>query len=135
MLTVHFEAAVHLHRTIQYIKESGIKAGVSINPATPVQSLENILEDVDIVLLMSVNPGYGGQEFIPGTIGKIRLLRKMISDAELSAVIEVDGGIKPSNAKEVADAGAEILVMGSAFFNSGNYSETMGKINEIFGNR
>ena len=135
MLTVHQEAAVHLHRTIQAIKENGIKAGVSINPATPVHTLDCILPDVDLVLIMSVNPGFGGQQFIPGSIQKISLLRKMISDAGLPAAIEVDGGIKPSNAKEVANAGADILVMGSAFFNSGNYQETMGKLNEILGNR
>lgn len=135
MLTVHYEAAVHLHRTIQIIKENGIKAGVSINPATPVRSLEYILPDIDLVLLMSVNPGFGGQEYIPGTTGKIRMLKRMISDTGSSAVIEVDGGIKPSNAKEVVDAGAEILVMGSAFFNSGNYSATMGILNELFKNR
>jgi ribulose-phosphate 3-epimerase len=135
ILTVHFEAAVHLHRTIQWIKESGLKAGVSLNPATPIWNLENILHDVDMVLLMSVNPGFGGQEFIPNTLDKLRLLKKMMADAGLSPLIEVDGGIKPDNAREVADAGADILVMGSAFFNSGDYSATMGKLNALFGNR
>jgi len=135
MLTVHYEASVHLHRTVQIIRENGVKAGVSINPATPVRSLEYILPDLDLVLIMSVNPGFGGQEFIPGTLGKIRMLKRMIADTGSSAVIEIDGGIKPSNALEVVDAGAEILVMGSAFFNSGNYSATMGTLNELFKNR
>ncbi len=132
ILTVHCEACRHLHRTVQLTKESGVKAGVSLNPATPLWNLENILQDVDMVLLMSVNPGFGGQDFIPGTLGKIRLLKKMISEAGLSVPIEVDGGIKPSNAKMVADAGADILVMGSAFFNSENYAVTMKRLNELF---
>lgn len=131
-LTVHYEASIHLHRTIQQIKESGIKAGVSINPATPIWNLENILYDLDLVLIMSVNPGFGGQEFIPRTIEKIQLLKKMISDRGLSPLIEVDGGVKLENAKEIIDAGADILVMGSAFFNSDNYESTVKKLNEIF---
>jgi ribulose-phosphate 3-epimerase len=134
LLTVHFEATVHLHRTVQAIKEGGIKAGVSINPATPVWTLDNILSDVDLVLLMSVNPGFGGQEFIPGTLEKLRLLRKKISEAGLPSLIEVDGGVKPGNAKEIASAGADILVMGSAFFKSGNYASTMEKLNGLLGN-
>jgi ribulose-phosphate 3-epimerase len=135
ILTVHCEACVHLHRTVQLIKESGVKAGVSLNPATPVGNLEDILHAVDLVLLMSVNPGFGGQEFIPRTLGKIARLREMISKSGASALIEVDGGVKPENARQVADAGADILVMGSAFFNSGNYEGTMEKLNEILGNR
>jgi ribulose-phosphate 3-epimerase len=134
ILTVHCEACRHLHRTIQMTKESGIKAGVSLNPATPLWNLENILHDVDMVLLMSVNPGFGGQDFIPGTLEKIRLLKKMTAEAGLSVPIEVDGGIKPANAKMVADAGADILVMGSAFFNSENYMVTMKRLNELLGN-
>ncbi|MBI5639230.1 MAG: ribulose-phosphate 3-epimerase [Nitrospirae bacterium] len=130
-LTVHYEASIHLHRTVQWIKESGIKAGVSINPATPVGSLESIIRDVDMVLLMSVNPGFGGQGFIPGSIGKLQVVRKMITDAGLSTLIEVDGGVKPDNAKEVADAGADILVMGSAFFGSGNYTKLMERLNGL----
>ena len=134
-LTVHYEASVHLHRTVQSIRESGIKAGVSLNPATPVRSLEDILDAVDLVLLMSVNPGFGGQAFIPRTLHKITQLREMIGRSGASPLIEVDGGVKPENARQVADAGADILVMGSAFFNSGNYEETMEKLNEILGNR
>ncbi len=134
-LTVHAEACIHLHRTVQYIKQNGVKAGVSINPATPVLHLENILSDIDLVLLMSVNPGFGGQEFIPFTIEKIKAVKKMLSDAGAAALIEVDGGVKIENAREIADAGADILVMGSAFFKSDNYSKTMETLNEILGNR
>lgn len=134
-LTVHAEASVHLHRTVHRIKESGIKAGVSINPATPVMSLHDIAADADMVLIMSVNPGFGGQTFIPHALEKIRQLRRTLSDKGFSTLIEVDGGIKPDNAREVAAAGADILVMGSAFFTSGNYAETMAKLNEITGNK
>lgn len=134
-LTVHSEACIHLHRTVQYIKQNGVKAGVSINPATPVLYLENILSDIDLVLLMSVNPGFGGQEFIPFTIEKIKAVKKMLSDTGAAPLIEVDGGVKIENAREIADAGADILVMGSAFFKSDNYSKTMETLNEILGNR
>lgn len=134
-LTVHAEASVHLHRTVHLIKESGIKAGVSINPATPVTSLYDIAGDADMVLIMSVNPGFGGQSFIPHALEKIKQLKKIISGKGLSTLIEVDGGIKPDNAREIADAGADILVMGSAFFTSGDYSQTMARLNEITGNK
>ena len=134
MLTVHYEACRHLNRTIQRTKELGVKAGVTLNPATPVGNLEDILPDVDMVLLMSVNPGFGGQDFIPGALKKIRSMKNMIAGAELSVPIEVDGGIKPGNARAVADAGADILVMGSAFFNSKDYMITMKELNEILGN-
>lgn len=133
-LTVHLEASVHLHRTIQWIKESGVKAGVSINPATPVWSLEHILLDVDMVLLMSVNPGFGGQEFIPQVIEKIKFLKSLLNDKGLSTLIEVDGGIKPDNAKYIQSAGADILVMGSAFFHSGDYKTFMKNLREYLGN-
>lgn len=134
-LTVHSEAAVHLHRTVQWIKDKGVKAGVSINPATPVSQLESIIADIDLVLLMSVNPGFGGQKFIPATMGKIRKTKTMISAAGSHALIEIDGGVKQENAKEIADAGADILVMGSAFFESGDYKETMEKLNDKLRNR
>jgi ribulose-phosphate 3-epimerase len=134
-LTVHIEASVHLHRTIQYIKKKGTKACVSINPATPVLALEDILHEVDMILLMSVNPGFGGQEFIPHTIEKIKLLKKMVLGKKVSPLIEVDGGIKLDNAKEIADAGADILVMGSAFFSSDNYELTIRALNETLGNK
>ena len=133
-LTVHCEASVHLHRTVQWIREKGVKAGVSINPATPVALLENIIGDLDLVLLMSVNPGFGGQKFIPMTLEKIRQVKKMIREAGVSPLIEVDGGVKLDNAKEIADAGADILVMGSAFFASGDYKKTMEKLHGILGN-
>ena len=135
ILTVHFEASVHLHRTVQWIKESGVKAGVSINPATSIWNLENILHDVDMVLLMSVNPGFGGQEFISNTLEKLRLLKTTMTEAGLSPLIEVDGGVKIDNAKEIVDAGADILVMGSAFFSSHNYRQTIETLGEILGSR
>ena len=133
-LTVHLEACIHLHRTINYMKDKGVKAGVSINPATPISSLEEIIHDLDLIVLMSVNPGFGGQSFIPHALEKTRLLKKMITEKNLSALIEVDGGVKPENAKEVAAAGADILVMGSAFFGPKDYSGLMKKLNEILRN-
>ncbi|HXX56535.1 MAG TPA: ribulose-phosphate 3-epimerase [Thermodesulfovibrionales bacterium] len=129
-LTVHLEAAVHLHRTVTRMKEGGVKAGVSLNPATPVRSLESILSDLDFVLIMSVDPGFGGQSFIPQSIEKIKMLKGMIDERGLPVFIEVDGGIKYENAREVADAGAEILVMGSAFFHSPDYRELTAKLRE-----
>lgn len=133
-LTVHAEASVHLHRSIQIIREHGSRPGVSINPATPVSVLENIIGDVDLVLLMSVNPGFGGQKFIPMTIEKIKKLKTMLRNAAVSPLIEIDGGVKQDNAREIADAGADILVMGSAFFEAKDYKKTMERLNEILGN-
>ncbi|MEW6213859.1 MAG: ribulose-phosphate 3-epimerase [Nitrospirota bacterium] len=133
-LSVHIEASVHLHRTVHWIKESGVKAGVSLNPATPVWNLEHILPDVDFVLLMSVNPGFGGQEFIPQIIEKIKMLKRLIRGKGLSTIIEVDGGIKLDNAKNIASAGADILVIGYAFFNSGDYGTIMKRLREYLGN-
>jgi len=133
-VTVHLEASVHLHRTVQLIKETGAKAGVSLNPATPVWSLEDILPDIHLVLLMSVNPGFGGQKFIPQALDKIRILKKFIEEKGLTTLIEVDGGINIDNAKDVASAGADILVMGSAFFHSGNYKEIMKRVKERLAN-
>jgi ribulose-phosphate 3-epimerase len=134
-LTVHYEASVHLHRTIQRIKESGIKAGVSLNPATPIWSLEHILPDTDIALLMSVNPGFGGQDFIPQIIDKIKTLKNLLREKGFPTLIEVDGGIKLENAADIISAGADILVMGSAFFNSENYGTIIKQFREIVGNR
>ena len=134
-LTVHYETSVHLHRTVQRIKESGVKAGVSLNPATPVWSLDHILQDIDVALLMSVNPGFGGQEFIPQAINKITTLKKLIREKEVSTCIEVDGGIKLNNAQDVIAAGADILVMGSAFFNSKDYGEVIEQFRKITANR
>ena len=115
-ITVHQEACTHLHRTVQNIKSKGIKAGVSINPATPVSTLECILPDVDLVLVMSVNPGFGGQKFIAGTLDKVRELAEITRAKNLNFVIEIDGGITLDNIKEVMDAGVEMAVAGSAVF-------------------
>ncbi len=129
-LTVHVEAVVHLHRTIQFIKDNNIKAGVSLNPATPIYTLDNILNDIDMVLIMSVNPGFGGQAFIPSMLEKIKTLRKLLDSKAQNVLIEVDGGIKLDNAKIIAKAGVDILVIGTAFFGSGNYQEFVKKLRE-----
>ena len=115
-ITVHQEACIHLHRTVQNIKSKGVKAGVSINPATPVSTLECILPDVDLVLIMSVNPGFGGQKFIPGSLEKVRELAEIKKRKNLDFAIEIDGGITLENVKEVVKAGVEIAVAGSAVF-------------------
>jgi ribulose-phosphate 3-epimerase len=122
-ITVHVETAFHLNRLVQSIKEHrGVKAAVSLNPATPLASLDYILPDLDMVLIMSVNPGFGGQAFIPSALDKIKALRKRIDDLGLATVIEVDGGVKPDNAESVIAAGAEILVAGSAVFGTKDYT-------------
>lgn len=133
IITVHEEASIHLHRTVQNIKECGVKAAVSINPATPVSHLEVILPYVDMVLIMSVNPGFGGQQFIPEVLPKIKQLKKMINEKKLNVAIEVDGGINLDNVAEVNRAGADIVVMGSAFYHSGNYAETVKAVRERCG--
>jgi ribulose-phosphate 3-epimerase len=133
LLTVHYEACIHLHRTVHCIKEVGIKAGVSLNPAQHIGSLEHILPDLDVALIMSVNPGFGGQVFIPQAIDKIKILKNIVRENGLSTLIEVDGGVKLDNAAEVVSAGADILVMGSAFFNSGDYGKVVKKFREIIG--
>ena len=117
IITVHVEACPHLHRTIQAIHEQGVKAGVTLNPATPLVTLEEILPDVELVLIMSVNPGFGGQRYIPASTDKIRRLRQMLDAIGSTADLEVDGGIKPHNAAEIVAAGANVLVAGSAVFN------------------
>ncbi|MCI0468600.1 MAG: ribulose-phosphate 3-epimerase [Nitrospirae bacterium] len=127
-ITVHAEAATHLHRIVSLIKENGAKAGVSLNPATPLCALDYVLSDLDMALLMSVNPGFGGQRFIDGVLEKIRSLRKVIKENGLNTLIEVDGGVKVDNVKEIAAAGADILVMGSAFFGAGDYSRLVKKL-------
>lgn len=116
IITVHVEATPHLHRVIQSIHEKGVKAGVTLNPATPLVTLEEVLPDVELVLIMSVNPGYGGQSYIPGSTAKIRRLRQMLDAIGSTADLEVDGGVKPANAAEVVEAGANVLVAGSAIF-------------------
>lgn len=118
IITVHYEASTHLHRTVTHLQERGVKAGVVLNPATPVCVLESIIDVVDIVLVMSVNPGFGGQSFIPGTLAKLRELKKMCARHGVSPMIEVDGGISSKNIAEVVDAGADVLVAGSAVFKS-----------------
>ncbi|HBH0418547.1 TPA: ribulose-phosphate 3-epimerase, partial [Clostridioides difficile] len=124
IITVHQEACVHLHRTIQNIKSHGIKAGVVLNPATPVDTIKHVLPDLDMVLLMSVNPGFGGQSFIPCVLDKIKELKAIIDSQGLNIDIEVDGGISPKNVAEVVQAGANVIVAGSAIFGSDDIQET-----------
>ena len=133
MVTVHAEATVHLHRTIQNIRECGVKAGVSVNPATPLSLIEIVLPYVDMVLIMSVNPGFGGQKFIPESLPKIRQLKKMIDERKLNVEIEVDGGVNMDNVADVVSAGADIVVMGSAFYNSKDYAETVKTVRKRCG--
>jgi len=125
LITVHQEAVPHLHRTVQLIKSLGKKAGVSINPATPVSTLDVILDDLDLVLLMSVNPGFGGQSFIPATLAKISALRRRITERGLSVEIEIDGGVKADNIGQIAAAGADVFVAGSAVFSTPDYGQTI----------
>ncbi len=117
VLTVHWEACTHLHRTLQQIRELGVKAGISLNPATPVSVLEEVLSEVDLVLLMSVNPGFGGQSYIPSSTAKIRKLRQLMQECESAVLVEVDGGVNAQTIREVVVAGADVLVAGSAVFN------------------
>ena len=130
MIEVHAEACKHLDRTIEVIKEQGLLAGVALNPATPVEMIRHVLPKVDMVLIMTVNPGLGGQRLIPYTIDKVREVKKLIEEQELKVDIEVDGGINLSNVEEVMDAGANIIVAGSAIFN-GNIQENVAKFLEV----
>ncbi|MBS1752784.1 MAG: ribulose-phosphate 3-epimerase [Ferruginibacter sp.] len=130
-LTVHIEACPHLHRNIQQIKSLGMKAGVAINPHTPVVALQDILADIDLVCMMSVNPGFGGQSFIPHTIQKIKQLREMIDEQLLKVKIEVDGGVTLENAKSIIDAGADVLVAGNTVFKSGNPMATIAALKNL----
>ena len=125
IITFHYEACTHIHRAVQQLKALGVKAGVVLNPHTPVSVLEDILGDLDLVLLMSVNPGFGGQKFIERTYEKIRMLRKMIIEQGLNTMIEVDGGVNTENATSLFEAGANILVAGNAVFKSDNPEETI----------
>ena len=136
-LTVHVEACPHLHRTIQFIKEKGLKAGVTLNPATSLVTIEAILPDVDLVLIMSVNPGFGGQRFIPGALDKIRRARALIDGTGLPILLEVDGGVKVDNAGAIVAAGADILVAGSAIFEAPgcDYKNTIARMREAAGGR
>ncbi|MEN6413674.1 MAG: ribulose-phosphate 3-epimerase [Veillonellales bacterium] len=128
ILTIHVETAPHLHRLIQAVKSYGIKAGVALNPATPLSAIEEVLAEIDMVLLMSVNPGFGGQKFIPGTINKIKRLRRSIVQNEMDVAIEVDGGINECNAAEIIAAGATILVAGSAVYGSPDAKKAIGAL-------
>jgi ribulose-phosphate 3-epimerase len=130
-LTVHYEACTHLNRTITRIKELGMKAGVALNPHTPVHVLEEILPSLDLVLLMSVNPGFGGQSFIPSTISKVTKLKALISSTNSNALIEIDGGVNLLTGKALADAGANALVAGSFVFNSANPSQTIADLKAL----
>jgi ribulose-phosphate 3-epimerase len=131
ILTVHYEACTHLHRNIQQIKSLGMQAGVAINPHTPVFLLKDILADIDVVCMMSVNPGFGGQKFISHTIERIKELRRMIDEKGLKVKIEIDGGVTLENAKSIIDAGAHVLVAGNTVFGSANPKETIKELKKI----
>jgi ribulose-phosphate 3-epimerase len=131
ILTVHVETCPHLHRTIQQIKEKGIKAGVTLNPSTPLSSVEEVIGDVDLLLIMSVNPGFGGQKFIPSMIDKIKRARKLIDSKGSKAMLEVDGGLKTDNMKEISNAGCDVFVAGSAIFKSKDYAETISAMRKL----
>ena len=130
-LTIHYEACRHLHRNIQQIKSLGMKAGVAINPHTPVDLLKDILQDIDVVCMMSVNPGFGGQSFIPHTIVKIKQLKEMINEQLLDVKIEVDGGVTLENARTIIDAGADVLVAGNTVFRSADPTATIAALKNI----
>lgn len=130
LVSVHVEACIHLHRTIQEIKRMGAKAGVVLNPATPLSSIEYVLEDLDIVLIMSVNPGFGGQSFIYSALGKIKRLKRICHEMGLSTLIEVDGGINNKTIQSVVEAGADICVAGSAIFGSKNYRNAIQELRD-----
>lgn len=131
VLSVHIEACTHLHRNIQQIKSLGMQAGVAINPHTPVSLLKDVLGDIDVVCMMSVNPGFGGQKFIPNTLNKIRELKRMIDDNKLNVKIEIDGGVTLENAKEIMNAGADVLVAGNTVFKSNDPKQTIAELKRI----
>lgn len=131
IISVHYEACPHLHRVIQQIKETGAQAGVAINPHTPVQCLEDIIEDLDLVVVMSVNPGFGGQKFIYQSIPRIRKLRELIDVHNSSALIEVDGGVGFQNAQEILKAGADVLVAGNSVFGAADPAEAIRRLKSV----
>ncbi|MDA8686533.1 ribulose-phosphate 3-epimerase [Robiginitalea sp.] len=133
-LTVHYEACTHLHRSLQHIHQAGMKAGVALNPHTPVQLLSEVLQDIDVVCLMSVNPGFGGQVFIEQTHQKIRQLRTMIEERQCNTLIEIDGGVTLTNAQALLDSGADVLVAGSLVFGSQNPEATISKLAALTAN-
>ena len=131
ILTVHYEACSHLHRTIQAIKNEGMKAGVALNPHTNISVIEDVINDIDLVCLMSVNPGFGGQSFIKNTYNKVKSLKKLIEKKEASTKIEIDGGVTSSNAKKLIEVGADVLVAGSYIFKNENPSKTIDKLKKL----
>ena len=131
ILTVHYEACTHLHRTLQAIRAEGMKAGVALNPHTPVALLEDIIQEIDVLLLMSVNPGFGGQSFIENTYKKVRQAKMLIEQAGASTLIEIDGGVSLKNAKALVEAGADALVAGSFVFNAANPTQTIADLKHI----
>lgn len=131
ILTVHLEACTHLHRNIEQIKSLGMKAGVALNPHTPVEALKEVLHDIDVVLIMSVNPGFGGQKFIPNTLNKISTLRRMIDEKGLATKIEIDGGVTLQNAPDIIKAGAHVLVAGNTVFKSKDPKDTIAQLKKI----
>jgi ribulose-phosphate 3-epimerase len=133
MITVHVEAAEHLHRTVTRIRELGPKAGVSLNPATPLALIDPILTDIDLLLIMTVNPGFGGQQFIETMLPKIRQARARIDQNAPSVILEVDGGVTPANMPSILEAGADALVAGAAVFGSDDYAATIGKMKTLMG--
>ena len=130
-ITIHVEASVHLHRTVGMIREKGLKAGVSLNPATPLAQVEPTLPDIDLLLVMSVDPGFGGQKFIEGMLIKVAQAKRMIREIAPEVLLEVDGGVTLKNIRSIADAGADILVAGSSIFGSGNYTETIAAMKSL----
>jgi ribulose-phosphate 3-epimerase len=131
ILTIHYEASTHLHRSLQAIKALGMKAGVALNPHTPVHLLENIIMEIDLVLIMSVNPGFGGQKFIPQALDKVRSLRKMITETGSNALIEVDGGVTLENAGTLVDAGVDALVAGNTVFSAPDPADMIKRLKQV----
>ena len=131
ILTVHYEACTHLHRTLQAIRAEGMKAGVALNPHTPIALLEDVIQDIDMVCLMSVNPGFGGQSFIENTYKKVTQLKELIAKNNAKTIIEIDGGVTNKNAKQLVDAGADVLVAGSFVFKSNNPIETVSDLKNL----
>lgn len=131
ILTVHYEACPHLHRTIQLIKSKGVKAGIALNPHTPVNVLNEIITDVDLILIMSVNPGFGGQKFIESSVQKVSQLKKLIDARNLDVIIEIDGGVNLETGKKLAEAGASALVAGSFVFNSDSPTQTIERLKQL----
>lgn len=131
ILTVHYEACTHLHRTLQAIKAAGMKAGVALNPHTPIHLLQDVIQDIDLVCLMSVNPGFGGQSFIENTYEKVKALKQLIHEKNASTQIEIDGGVTSKNARQLKDAGADVLVAGSFVFRSEDPVNTIADLKEL----